>query len=39
MPEIYLAAEGYYSGWNILGYFTNKDKAEKMVHLKKRGIR
>lgn len=35
MSEIYLAVEGYYSGWNILGYFTNKDEAEKWCILNK----
>lgn len=35
MPEIYLAVEGRYSSWHILGYFTNKDEAEKWCILKK----
>ena len=27
--QIYLVVEGQYSGWHIIGYFTNKDNAER----------
>lgn len=29
MDKIYLVVEGYYSDWNIIGYYTNKNEAEK----------
>lgn len=35
MSKIYLVVQGYYSDWDILGYFTNKDEAEKWCILKK----
>lgn len=34
MSKIYLVVQGYYSDWDILGYFTNKDEAEKWCILK-----
>lgn len=29
MNKIYLAVQGYYSDWGIIGYFTSKDNAER----------
>lgn len=29
--QIYLVVEGQYSGWRIVGYFTNKDNAERFL--------
>lgn len=34
MPKIYLIVDGEYSDWEILGYSTNKDNAEKYCVLK-----
>lgn len=32
--KIYLVVEGQYNGWSIVGYFTNKDDAERFCVLR-----
>lgn len=34
MGEIYLVVDGQYSDWRIIGYFANKDDAERFCVLK-----